>query len=1363
MDPAVQTLLERLEHLSDQFRELRDGIRKAVNIASEDPEMALTRARKVLEYVVRDIYQRRINEPPGTRPLENLLQRLVKDGYFPDRLDAYATTVRKLGNVGTHMFAENVAITDVYRSLAQLMPILEWYFEVERPEAWDGGVQTTTIPPAQAKPTEPAPAPAAISVVPKGLRSFDVRDADFFIDLLPGPRDKDGLPESIRFWKHLVESDDEQAFAVGVIYGPSGCGKSSFVKAGLLPKLSSDVVTLYLEATADDTETRLLQGLRKRFPELPADQGIADTLATLRNRGGQKLLIVIDQFEQWLHSHRNEQHTELARALRQCDGDHIQCIVLVRDDFWLALQRFMTELDIEVVQGRNMAVIDLFDPIHARKVLAAFGRAYGRLQESTSKDQDLFLTRAIEGLSQDGRVICVQLALFAEMVKGKPWTPATLRELGGMEGVGVSFLEETFSRAASPQHHLHEKAARGVLKALLPEVGSDIKGNMRSCDELLDASGYANRAKDFDDLIRILDSELRLITPTDPEGKSTSAPARSNQPFYELTHDYLVPSLREWLTRKQKETRRGRAELRLAERSALWSARPQNRHLPSLWEYVNIRALTKRRNQTQAQQEMMKRAGRFHGLRTGIALSIVIGVTLAGVEFFGRSRAAFLVEQLVSADISEVPAIVEQLDGCRRWADPLLRHENATIAPDSPRKLHLRLALLPVDQRQIAPLREQLGLVTPAQFPVVRDALLPHKDVVVEPLWKFVFADGVPPQQRFQAACALATYAPEDERWKTIRKFVARTLVNCDATELLWWREALRPVRAQLLPSLAQAYEDSLDRVRSATQAGPMPLGPSGVAYPLSASSVPPGTASLPQTPAEDIYDDQARSFPIIWSASDVPAGRGGPPESPPPKQSRIFASETLADYFGDQPEVLFDFLAGAEPFQFPVVFDKFAADKPHAIPLCRQELERQLDEKATETERETLAGRQANAAIALYRMGDHEALWPQLKASPDPRVRSYLIHRLGPLGGDPRSLIERLAVEPDVTIRRALILTLGAFYAEQLPPDQRQPLFDKLCAIYEDEPDAGVHAAAEWLLRRWGQGHRLQSVNERLRSNEEQLRARRATDDKKWYVNTQGQTFVTVEPCEFLMGSIASERGHLPNEAQHRQEIQNRYAISAHEVTRAQYRRFAQAQRDTNEDNPYSCTNDSPQNNLTWYEAAHYCNWLSEREGVPRDDWFYVPNENGDYGPGMKTNERGLTARGYRLPTEAEWECACRAGAITSRYLGNSDELLSQYAWHQTNSHDKTWPVGSLTPNDFGLFDALGNTWEWCQDRYSETYAQMSNSESIDDDAVRVLRGGAFFDPPVIVRPARRYLNEPGFRNVSFGFRPARTMSLQD
>ena len=95
-----------------------------------------------------------------------------------------------------------------------------------------------------------------IKIVPKGLRSFDAHDADFFLELLPGPRDREGLPDSLRFWKtRIEETDSDNTFSVGLVYGPSGCGKSSLVKAGLLPRLSDDVISVYIEATREETET----------------------------------------------------------------------------------------------------------------------------------------------------------------------------------------------------------------------------------------------------------------------------------------------------------------------------------------------------------------------------------------------------------------------------------------------------------------------------------------------------------------------------------------------------------------------------------------------------------------------------------------------------------------------------------------------------------------------------------------------------------------------------------------------------------------------------------------------------------------------------------------------------------------------------------------------------------------------------------------------------------------------------------------------------------------------------------------------------------------------------------------------------
>jgi serine/threonine protein kinase len=226
----------------------------------------------------------------------------------------------------------------------------------------------------------PATSRTERTIIPKGLRSFDADDADFFLDLLPGPRDRSGLPTSLRFWKTRIETrESEQTFNVGLIYGPSGCGKSSLVKAGLIPRLSKDVIPLYIEATPDETETRILRALQKHATDLPADTSLAETFAWLRRQTGPKIVIIVDQFEQWLHAHRGETDAELVAAFRQCDGTQVQAIVMVRDDFAMAAARFMDMLETPILQGKNFATVDLFDIDHAEQVFTKFGRAFGKL------------------------------------------------------------------------------------------------------------------------------------------------------------------------------------------------------------------------------------------------------------------------------------------------------------------------------------------------------------------------------------------------------------------------------------------------------------------------------------------------------------------------------------------------------------------------------------------------------------------------------------------------------------------------------------------------------------------------------------------------------------------------------------------------------------------------------------------------------------------------------------------------------------------------------------------------------------------------------------------------------------------------
>jgi formylglycine-generating enzyme required for sulfatase activity len=1307
----VDRLIRGLEQLLARKQELCEGVRKAARIADEDPRMALGRARMVLELMVRDVYERRFNEPPGPRSLESLVQRLDQEGVLPVKFDVTGI-LRKLGETGPSHRGETITEGDVHQSLAQLTDILKWYFEVEQPDALGqrptrrGKPETSRI-----EITEPP----RIAVVPKGLRSFDANDSDFFLQLLPGPRDKDGLPESLRFWKHRIEACDELAFTVGVLYGPSGGGKSSLVKAGLLPRLADHVVSVYIEATAEETEARLLRGLRKRFPGLTRELDLTETLASLRQGQalvqGQHVLVVLDQFEQWLHARRREPDSELARALRQCDGEHVQCIVMVRDDFWVALSRFMNDLHIEILQGRNAALVDLFDPIHASKVLAEFGKAYGRLPQddgALTRDQENFLLRTTKEVEQDGRVIPVRLTLFAEMVKGRPWSMATLKDVGGTQGIGVAFLEEMFNSAALKGHH---KAAQGVLKALLPENGTGMKGHMRSQDDLAVASGYGSRPRELDNLLRTLDHDVRLITPTNPEESETEG---MDQPvptgrYYQLTHDYLVPSIRDWLTRKQRETRRGRADLRLAERAALWNAKPENRRLPSVLEWTDIRLLTKKREWTEPQRRMMRQAGHLHGVR-GLGLAILIALTTwGGIESYGNLQASALVGSLKSAGTAEVLPIVKDLSVYRRWAVLRLTRMLQESDDQSRDHLHASLALLEVDPSQVDYLSKQLLRAVPPELPILRTALQPHRSQLTPGLWSELRNAKVGDPSLLASAGALALYDPETPSWMDQGDKVAQALATVSSRDLGPWLEVLHPVRITLKSPLAR------------------------------------------------IFRDKGRSETVRSQATDI-----------------------LADYAKDDPELLADLLMDSDPDSFETLFlvvdREEVRARAYSVSAFQAELRKDWAtiEKGANSEqaKESLAQRQARAAIALIRLGHiGEEIWRHLEHSADPRLRSYIVNSMKPLGGDPRILADALdhvpapaqptpakgqqftdavLFHPETSKRRALILALGTYGVDNLSQGASQPLIAKLLDLYENDPDAGIHGAAEWVLRQWKQELKLLEIDRRLQAKE--------GGNRRWFVNSHGQTFAIVEgPVKFRMGSPPDEPGRLPSEPLDLKTIPYRFAIANKEVTIEQGRPYTDSELNLSADviQRFGLTPDRPVVGVSWFAAAAYCNWLSEKEGLPEDQWCYLANSQGEYAEGMRIKANSLELKGYRLPTEVEWEYACRAGAMTSRYYGGSNGFLDRYAWYIANSGDefRPTPCGRMMPNDLGLFDMLGNEFEWCQEPFNE-----GASDRIVDGGLRLLRGGAFDGQPASVRSAYRGAGAPSGHDINTGFRLART-----
>ncbi len=714
--------------------------------------------------------------------------------------------------------------SDRYQTAAEFAEELNaWLSSVD---SQFGGVQRrNTSPSLDADSSDSNP------ITPRGLRAFDRSDAGFFLDLLPGIKDRDGLPDSVRFWKQRIETSDRfDPFRVGMLIGPSGIGKSSFIRAGLLPHLGPAVISMIVTARATRLEGRLLAEIKSQI-DTPAESLVAALSAIRRGDAlppGNKVVIVIDQFEQFLCRAEDVAQSELSEALRQCDGHRLQAILLVRDDFISQASQFMELLDEPLSQENNLAVLDLFSRTHASKVLIAYGRALGALPKGAlGKEQKRFIEAAVEGLVVEGKIIPVRLALLAEMLKDRRWVPATLQRHGGMGGLAEAFLAERLEGdAAHPIAKAHPEATRRLLQLLLPDDDSPLRRRAIPKSELVDAVANLVSPHTAEQLLEAFDVDLKLATTGTArlDRSSESATLQSGsvedslgseglrQVHYQLTHDYLVPPLNRWLHRSEMQTVRGRAHFRLRELARLYRTSPESRFTPQSIEYLWLRALTRKADWDATETEIMQRAKRKTSLRISTAIGF-LAILLLLFWWLEKQQSARRI--IASLSSSRTVDAVDGILAARARTDVLKHLVQEPKLVTSP--LHRALALLDSDPDKLEQTIQSIPLDLPQDLPIIARLLEPQRSKAILALQQRLLAtdssadksDGNPTPRHLAYLAVLSQLEASWPHWSEFVSVAVDAICKAPSSQRNAWLDAMVPIEPLLAEELLLRLESS--------------------------------------------------------------------------------------------------------------------------------------------------------------------------------------------------------------------------------------------------------------------------------------------------------------------------------------------------------------------------------------------------------------------------------------------------------------------------------------------------------------------------------------------------------------------------
>ncbi|KAA3615171.1 MAG: hypothetical protein DWQ01_00155 [Planctomycetota bacterium] len=404
----------------------------------------------------------------------------------------------------------------------------------------------------------------------------------------------------------------------------------------------------------------------------------------------------------------------------------------------------------------------------------------------------------------------------------------------------------------------------------------------------------------------------------------------------------------------------------------------------------------------------------------------------------------------------------------------------------------------------------------------------------------------------------------------------------------------------------------------------------------------------------------------------------------------------------------------------------------------------------------------QATALWTLLQLPEQDRHWQELLGDRRAGLRAQFSHQASKLKVPISFIFERLQVETEPLLIQALLLAGSGYRLEDLRNDEKELASTLLVKFGQEHPDSGVHQAADFLARKWDLKGEPAGIT--LEQAEEK--------GLNWFQNVQGQPMVVLQgPGEILIGDLWNQGRAKRHELPRLVQLDRRFAISATEVSQKQFREFEK-------NHPalmsyLSASSKSAMEGVTLLSAMAYCNWLSHKEGIPEQQHCYpqVNMDNFSAKEVVDLPQDWIERRGYRLPTEEEWEFAARGGAASPYAFGFDPGMLPRFEICRQDGRDRPGPTGERWPNGFGLFDLSGNVREWCfSPLRPELTPNSRGGASPEFVAARIstqeewlIKGGSFDDSPRQMELARRRGSYLGAHLAQVGFRVARTLEAKE